>query len=63
MKNSFLGVLAFLTLLFVGVGANPAQASGSLDSSFDSDGKVITVFGLRTNPPILLQYRAMERLW
>jgi len=45
MKNSFLGVLAFLTLLFVGVGAHPAQASGSLDSSFGSDGKVITVFG------------------
>ena len=45
MKNSFLGVLAFLILLFVGVGAHPAQASGSLDSSFGSDGKVITVFG------------------
>jgi uncharacterized delta-60 repeat protein len=45
MKNSFLGVLAFLTLLFVGVGAHPAQASGSLDLSFGSDGKVITVFG------------------
>ena len=45
MKNSFLGVLASVSLLFVGVGAHPAQASGSLDSSFGSDGKVITVFG------------------
>ena len=45
MKKSFLGVLASVSLLFVGVGANPAQASGSLDTSFDSDGKVITVFG------------------
>jgi len=45
MKKSFLGVLASVSLLFVGVGANPAQASGSLDSSFGSDGKVITVFG------------------
>jgi uncharacterized delta-60 repeat protein len=45
MKKSFLGVFTSVSLLIVGVGANPAQASGSLDSSFDSDGKVITVFG------------------
>jgi uncharacterized delta-60 repeat protein len=45
MKKSFLVVLASVLLLIVGVGTNPAQASGSLDSSFDSDGKVITVLG------------------
>ena len=49
MKKSFFAVIASVVLLISGVGANPAIANGSLDSSFDTDGKVTTAIGSSTD--------------
>ncbi len=45
MKKPFFAVIVSVVLLIAGVGASPAIANGSLDSSFDTDGKVTTAIG------------------
>jgi len=45
MKKRLFAVIASATLLITGIGINPANANGLLDSSFDTDGKVTTAIG------------------